>query len=319
MLESMSESQPVSGPVRVRTVDVTEDDAGQRIDNFLARHLRGVPRSRIYRILRRGEVRVNGGRVKPAHRLAAGDRVRIPPVRIAERPETLIPASLHDRLENAVIYEDKRLLVIDKPCGLAVHGGSGLSFGVIEALRKLRPKCQSLELVHRLDRETSGCLMISKRRSELRSLHELLRTGQVEKRYLTLLAGRLPEDRLVCKAPLTVVRRGGERHVEVDTDGREAHSEFIRLENYRSATLVEVLLVTGRTHQIRAHAAHLGIPVAGDDRYGNCAANRQFAAKGLRRLFLHAHALRFERPHNGEDFQVSAPLPDELRTVLNRL
>ena len=218
-----------------------------------------------------------------------------------------------------MLFEDDRLIVIDKPGGLAVHGGSGLSFGVIEAMRALRPKAKSLELVHRLDRETSGCLMISKRRSELRSLHELLREGRIEKRYLTLLAGRLPEDRVVCKAPLTVIRRQGERHVEVDSGGRDAHSEFVRLQNYRTATLAEVLLVTGRTHQIRAHAAHLGIPVAGDDRYGDRRANKDFAAKGLRRLFLHAHALRFERPHDGEDFQVSAPLPDELRAVLDRL
>lgn len=315
----MSESRPDTDQPRVRTVEIATDDAGQRVDNFLTRHLKGVPRSRIYRLLRRGEVRVNGGRVRPGRRLEAGDRVRIPPVRVVERTESVIPRSLAERLEAAVIYEDQRLLVIDKPGGLAVHGGSGLSFGAIEAMRKLRPKCQSLELVHRLDRDTSGCLMMAKRRSELRGLHELLREGRIEKRYLTLLTGRLPEDRVVCQAPLAVTRRNGERHVEVDADGRRSHSEFIRLQNFRTATLVEVLLVTGRTHQIRAHAAHLGLPVAGDDRYGNRDANKRFAAQGLKRLFLHAHALRFERPHDGDDFHVSAPLPDELRSFLDRL
>lgn len=304
---------------KARTVTVAADYAGQRIDNFLARELRGVPRSRIYRILRRGEVRVNRGRVRPGYRLEAGDRVRIPPLRVAARPASRVPGRLRERLADTVIYEDERLIVLDKPAGLAVHGGSGVSHGVIEALRKLRPDCRSLELVHRLDRETSGCLMIARRRSELRALHELLRNGAIEKRYLALLAGRLPEDLVVVDTPLRVRRRNGERFAEVAADGRPAHTEFRRLQNFRHATLVEVLLGTGRTHQIRAHAAAIGTPVAGDERYGDAAANRRFARSGLARLFLHAHALRFERPHDGEDFQVSAPLPDDLRAVLDRL
>jgi len=319
MLESMSESPPGVAPVRVRVVDVPEDDAGQRIDNFLLKRLRGVPRSRIYRIIRRGEVRVNGGRIQASHRLAAGDKVRIPPVRISPTSEVHVPAALARQLQDAVIHEDDRLIVIDKPAGLAVHAGSGLSFGVIEVMRKLKPACSSLELVHRLDRDTSGCLMISKVRDELRGLHNLLREGHIEKRYLALLAGRLKEDRVVCEAPLRAVRRAGLRHVEVDPDGRHTRTEFIRLQQYRSATLVEVLLATGRTHQIRVHAAHLGVPVAGDDRYGARAANKRYAAKGLRRLFLHAHALRFVRPSNGDDFHVSAPLDDSLRDFLDRL
>lgn len=315
----MSESPSAKDPVQVRIVEVPADDDGQRVDNFLTKRLHGVPRSRIYRILRRGEVRVNGGRVQPKHRLVAGDKVRIPPVRVSDPRETTVPGGMADRLARSVIYEDARLMVVDKPSGMAVHGGSGLSFGVIEAMRKLRPDCSTLELVHRLDRETSGCLMISKRRSELRALHELLREGQMEKRYLALLSGRLREDRVVCEAPLSVRRRGGERHVEVDAGGRRAHSEFIRLQEFRSATLVEVLLGTGRTHQIRAHAAHLGVPVAGDERYGNPGANRRFADLGLKRLFLHAHALRFIRPYNDEDFHVSAPLDESLRAFLDRL
>ncbi len=315
----MSESPRTAAPVQVRVVDVAQDDAGQRIDNFLMRRLRGVPRSRIYRILRRGEVRVNGGRIQAGHRLAAGDKVRIPPIRISSPSVTAVPVSLRKRLEAAVIHEDARLIVIDKPAGMAVHGGSGLSFGLIESMRRLKPAYATLELVHRLDRATSGCLMISKRRSELRALHEMLREGQIEKRYLALLAGRLTEDRIVCQAALSVRRRGGERHVEVDADGRVSRTEFFRLQEYRSATLVEVLLGTGRTHQIRVHAAHLGVPVAGDDRYGNQAANKQFATQGLGRLFLHALSLRFVRPHDGDDFHVSAPLDDSLREFLDRL
>lgn len=315
----MSESTPAQSPVQVRIVEVPADDEGQRIDNFLTKRLNGVPRSRIYRILRRGEVRVNGGRVKPKHRLAAGDKVRIPPIRVTPASVAVVPGTMRGRLSDAVIYEDARLMVIDKPAGLAVHGGSGLSFGAIEALRQLRPDCKSLELVHRLDRDTSGCLMISKRRSELRALHELLREGKMEKRYLALLSGRLKEDRVLCEAPLRVGRRGGERFVEVGEDGRYARTEFFRLQEFRSATLVEVLLGTGRTHQIRVHAAHLGVPVAGDERYGNQAANKQFAKMGLQRLFLHAHSLRFIRPYDGEDFHVSSPLDDQLRSFLDQL
>ncbi|NNF68107.1 MAG: RluA family pseudouridine synthase [Gammaproteobacteria bacterium] len=315
----MSESMPDQQPARARLVDIDAGDAGQRIDNFLLRTLKGVPRSRIYRILRRGEVRVNGGRIKASHRLAAGDKVRIPPLRLPMRGQTRVPDSLCRQLKQAIIAEDDRLMVINKPAGLAVHAGSGLSFGVIEAMRQLKPACKNLELVHRLDRETSGCLMIAKTRDELKGLHELLRAGQVEKRYLALLSGRLKEDRVVCDASLRAVRRSGMRHVEVDPGGRESRSEFIRLQNFRSATLVEVLLETGRTHQIRVHAAHLGVPVAGDDRYGDRGANKQFARSGLKRLFLHAHALRFFRPGSNEDFHASAALDDELREFLDQL
>ncbi len=224
-----------------------------------------------------------------------------------------------------ILYEDNHLLVVNKPAGLLVQGDhTGDETLLDQARAYLKEKYQKpgnvfIGLVHRLDRDTSGCLMISKRRSELRALHELLREGQIEKRYLALLTGRLKEDRVVCEAPLSIRRRGGERYVEVDAEGRNAHTEFYKLQEYRSATLVEVLLGTGRTHQIRVHAAHLGVPVAGDDRYGDRSANKQFAAHGLRRLFLHAHSLRFTRPSDGEDFHVSAPLNDELRSFLDQL
>lgn len=319
MLESMSESKRDQPGHGVRMVDINAGQAGQRIDNFLLRVLKGVPRSRIYRILRRGEVRVNGGRIQASHRLVEGDKVRIPPLRAPRQSAVGVPEGLCKELERSIIFEDDRLIVINKPAGLAVHAGSGLRFGVIEAMRQLRPNCTSLELVHRLDRGTSGCLLISKSRDELHGLHDLLRTGKIEKRYLALLAGRLKEDRVICDAPLRAGRRSGIRHVAVDPGGRECRSEFIRLQSFRSATLVEVLLETGRTHQIRVHAAHLGVPVVGDDSYGNRVANKTFAAMGLKRLFLHAHVLSFIRPGSGEDFHASAPLDDSLKDFLNQL
>ncbi len=313
---SDSPEVPRSAP---RLAEIAPEDAGMRIDNYLLRVLRGVPRSRVYRLLRRGEVRVNKGRARPTYRLRAGDKVRIPPVRTgppaAATGAAGVPAALRRQLEAAVLFEDARLLVIDKPAGLAVHGGSGVSLGAIEALRALRPK-GSLELVHRLDRDTSGCLMVAKRRSELRALHALLREGRVDKRYLVLLTGALREEKVICDAPLSIGRRGGERHAFVDEQGKPAVTEFRRLQLFSNATFVEAILHTGRTHQIRAHAAHLGYAVAGDDRYGDGAVN---ATAGLRRLFLHAHALRFTRPHNGEDFHVDAPLPAALRAVLDAL
>lgn len=308
----MSETRQSPRPA-VRILSVVDDDDGMRIDNFLLRELRGVPRSRVYRLLRRGEVRVNRGRVRPAHRLRSGDQVRLPPVRMSEAPSHPAGAGrLGLDLESTILFEDQRLIVINKPSGVAVHGGSGVSVGVIEALRSLRPAGR-LELVHRLDRDTSGCLMVAKRRSELRALHALLRSNQIEKRYLALLDGRFREQKWICDAPLAIRRRGGERHAVIDVNGKPAQTEFLRLERYRHHTLVEVLLHTGRTHQIRAHAAYLGHPVSGDPRYGapSEASNS--------RLFLHAHALRFVRPHDGEDFHVNAPLPADLRDWLARL
>lgn len=309
--------------VRVLCVDVESD--GQRIDNFLLRHLKGVPRSHIYRVMRRGEVRVNKGRVKASHRLRTGDLVRIPPVRtaLAETP-VRVPASRLAPLAAAVLYEDERLLVIDKPAGLAVHGGSGLSYGLIESLRELRPG-RELELVHRLDRDTSGCILISKRRSALRELHELIREGGMDKRYMALIVGELERSKVGVDAPLKKnVLQGGERMVQVDPDdGKPARTVFRRLGRFRSdsgvLTLVEAELITGRTHQIRVHAAHLGTPLAGDPKYGDETANRALKAQGLSRLFLHASALSFQLADADRPHRVDAPLPDDLERFLSAL
>ncbi|MBI5040064.1 MAG: 23S rRNA pseudouridine(955/2504/2580) synthase RluC [Gammaproteobacteria bacterium] len=306
----------------VRMLDIGPEEAGQRIDNFLLRQLKGVPRSLIYRIVRSGEVRVNSGRIKAEYRLKAGDRVRVPPVRTAAPvPQGGGGTGAGNRLEQRILYEDERLIVVDKPAGMAVHGGSGLSFGVIEALRAARPEAHSLELVHRLDRDTSGCLLIAKKRSELRMLHALLREGQVDKHYLALVRGRWNLGTRVIHAPLAKNQlRGGERIVTVDAEaGKAADSRFKPVEIHAQASLMEVALGTGRTHQIRVHAAHVGFPLAGDEKYGDADFNKQMREQGLRRLFLHAHSIGFTDPTSGRTIEVSAPLPADLREVLDRL
>lgn len=311
----------VEAPLRVQHWVAAEGDAGQRIDNFLIRRLKGVPRSVIYRILRRGEVRVNAKRIGPDHRLAAGDVVRVPPVRTAvERPAPAPGAGTAARLAAAILYEDERMLVIDKPAGLAAHGGSGLSYGVIEALRALRPQDRELELVHRLDRDTSGCLMIARRRSVLRLLHGLQREGRIEKRYLALLAGRWRRGAARVDAPLRKnVLQGGERMVRVAADGKDAVTEFRVVQRFADSTLVEATLLTGRTHQIRVHAAHLGTPILGDAKYGDAEANRHYRQLGLRRLFLHAAGLTVRWPGDEAPLRVTAPLDTELQQLLDRL
>lgn len=307
-------------PATARHAIVSSEDGGQRIDNFLFRELKGVPKGHVYRLLRTGQVRVNGGRAKPTQRLAPGDDIRIPPV---EQPATapVRPGSRdRDRLAGRILYEDDGLLVLNKPAGMAVHGGSGLSYGVIEALRALKPEARSLELVHRLDRETSGCLLIATRRSRLRALHALLREGAVEKRYLALLSGRLAGGRHEVNAGLLKHQAGGgERRVRIDEDGKAATTRLTVLERYRDATLVEAQIATGRTHQIRVHAAHLGYPLAGDEKYGEYDANRHWRALGLRRMFLHAASIAFTAPWNGEPRLFNAPLDDDLRAMLDRL
>lgn len=291
----------------------------------MLRAVKGVPRSHVYRILRRGEVRVNKGRVKATYRVRAGDLVRIPPLRLGEAAPVGRPSDAHlARLDAGVLYEDERLLVLDKPSGLAVHGGSGLSYGLIESLRQLRPG-RELELVHRLDRETSGCLVVSKRRSALRELHRIIREGAMGKRYLALMAGELPRQEVLVDVPLRKnVLRSGERLVEVDrAEGKEARTRFRRQARFffrgRPLTLVEAELMTGRTHQIRVHAAHLGAPLAGDPKYGDDALNRALKEVGLTRLFLHASALSFRLGDMPRPLRVEAPLPGELQRVLDAL
>lgn len=304
---------------QVRIVEISAEDADQRIDNYLLRILKGVPRSMIYRLLRKGEVRVNRGRIKPDYRLDAGDQVRIPPVRTSqEKPK---PGAQHGQaLARQILFEDERLLVIDKPAGMAVHGGSGVSFGVIEALRAAQPEARFLELVHRLDRETSGCLILAKRRSALRALHEQMRADALDKRYFALIKGRFTNELQRVSAPLRKnLLKGGERIVEVAADGKAARTDFRALELYPGSSLVEADLRTGRTHQIRVHAAHIGHPLAGDEKYGDSAFNRQLRERGLRRLFLHAHFLAFDHPVSGERIQVSSPLPSELRNLLENI
>ncbi|HET6724440.1 MAG TPA: RluA family pseudouridine synthase [Gammaproteobacteria bacterium] len=302
----------------VRHAVADAEDAGQRVDNFLFRELKGVPKGHVYRLLRTGQVRVNGRRVKPTNRLEAGDDVRIPPVAVAaeaKRP----PEEGLEWLTERIVYEDDSLLALNKPAGMAVHGGSGLSHGVIEALRALRPKAPYLELVHRLDRDTSGCLLIAKRRSRLRAMHTLLREGQVEKKYLALLSGRQNDAVSVGAALRKHQIAGGERRVHVDEEGKAAESRFKPLTLYPDATLVEVRILTGRTHQIRVHAAHLGHPVAGDDKYGEREVNREWRKLGLRRMFLHAASIGFTAPWNDVPMAFDAPLDDELRSILDRL
>ncbi len=303
-------------------IEIEEENAGQRIDNFLFNRLKGVPKSHIYRILRTGEVRINGGRCQAQRRLDAGDVVRVPPIRLAERDEKEIPEALvQQRLADRILYEDEDFLVLNKPAGMAVHGGSGLSYGVIEGLRAIRPQAKFLELVHRLDRDTSGCLMVAKKRSALRYLHELFRSDhQVEKEYLALLCGVWARKQMQVDAPLKKnILQSGERMVRVARDGKPALTEFRRLRKFAAATLVQAKLFTGRTHQIRVHAQSMGHPIVCDERYGNGEINLEFRRQGLRRLFLHASELAFVRPGSLKPFRVVAPLEPVLEDFLARL
>lgn len=305
---------------QVARVTAGTDDAGRRLDNFLLGYLKGIPRTHVYRLIRSGEVRVNSGRTRASYRLAAGDVIRVPPVRRPDAVNAPPPGRVRtDWIEALVLHEDPDLLVLNKPSGLAVHGGSGISLGAIELLRVARgPRC-TLELAHRLDRDTSGCLLVAKRGPALRDLHAQFRGGSVDKRYLALLIGRWPGRARTVDAPLTTdERRGGERHVRVDASGKPATTHFVPLERFDGAVLSEVHLGTGRTHQIRVHAASIGHPVAGDARYGGND-DPIVARLGLTRLFLHAHSLGFNRPGTDEPICVEAPLGDDLRAPLERL
>jgi 23S rRNA pseudouridine955/2504/2580 synthase len=303
----------------VRHAKIDESAAGQRIDNYLLRIAKGVPKSHVYRILRSGEVRVNGRRVKQTYRLVLGDEVRIPPLRVAEAPVSASgPAPVGKPLP--VVYEDDALMVVDKPAGRAVHGGSGISFGVIEQLRAQRPELRMLELAHRLDRETSGLLIVAKKRSALTALHDMMREGRMEKRYLTLVAGRWLNPMQHVRVPLVkYLTAEGERRVRVGEEGKQAHSIVRKIKCWQRFSLLEVELKTGRTHQIRVHLTHLGFPLAGDDKYGDFALNKTLEGEGLRRMFLHAAHLVFTHPLTGERLALDAPLPPELQGFIARL
>jgi 23S rRNA pseudouridine955/2504/2580 synthase len=307
----------------VKLVRVPEERDGQRLDNFLLGQLKGAPRSIIYKIVRSGQVRINGKRAKPDSRVAGGDEIRIPPVQLAEPgAERPPPKSLLATLESAIVFEDASLLALNKPSGLAAHGGSGVSYGAIEALRALRPS-QPFELVHRLDRDTSGVLVVAKKRSALLELQALMREGEDEeapnKRYLALLVGKMPQGTMTVEAPLLrLAGKGGDRSVRVDPKGKPSVSHFKLLERRSGHSFCEVVIETGRTHQIRVHAQHIGHPVAGDDKYGDREANKRLAEQaGLKRLFLHAAAMSFDLA--GKPYTLNAPLADELRAVLDRL
>ncbi len=309
-------------PLGARRVRAGEGAAGQRLDNFLLRELGGIPRSRVYRLLRKGEVRVNGKRKQADYRLLADDEVRLPPVRVevtGEGTPRRVPDGLLAAVSAAIVHEDDRLLVLNKPAGLAVHGGSGLAFGAIEALRALRP-AETLELIHRLDRDTSGCLLVARTRAALRSAHALLREGEVEKHYAALVAGRWRIGRKTIDAPvLTNAREGGERVVRVHRAGKIAISVFDPIRPFRDlATLMDVEIRTGRTHQIRVHAAFAGHPVAGDEKYGDRSANTALREFGLKRMFLHASSIAFRWP-DGPAFRAEAPLPPDLEDLLAKL
>lgn len=304
-----------------RRLTVGADEAGQRLDNFLFRQLKGVPKGHVYRLLRTGQVRVNSRRVKPEYRLVPGDELRLPPLQPVPQAQPAHPGRRWlERLQASILFEDEFLLALDKPAGLAVHGGSGVRAGAIEVLRLLRPQAPGLELVHRLDRDTSGCLLFAKKRSALRELHAALRAGRVDKRYRALLAGRWRGgERRVALALEKNRLQSGERMVRVAERGKPAESLFRPLRRFADTTLVEVDIRTGRTHQIRVHAAHLGRPVAGDDKYGDREANRALRVLGLKRMFLHASSLAFPHPRSGERLEIVAPLPAELAAVLARL
>jgi 23S rRNA pseudouridine955/2504/2580 synthase len=305
----------------VQMLEVSPELAGQRIDNFLRTQLKGVPKTLIYRILRKGEVRVNKGRIKPEYKLQAGDVVRVPPLRLPDRDEPVpLAQGLLERLEAAIVFEDKALIVLNKPAGIAVHGGSGLSFGVIEALRQLRPDAKELELVHRLDRDTSGLLMIAKKRSMLRHLHLQLRGDGVDKRYMALVRGRWDTSKKQVNAPLLKnTLRSGERMVEVTDEGKDALTLFRVLRRFGDfATLVEAKPVTGRTHQIRVHARHAGHSIAGDSKYGDEEFSAVIRDLGGKRLFLHAYALKVPLPDGGE-LSLEAPVDEVWTRTLERL
>ena len=313
-----SEAEPGRGKARYEEVDI--ESQGQRLDNFLIRVLSGVPRSHIYQLIRSGQVRVNSGRVRAGYRVREGDRVRVPPIARSLSKKSHIPSEGVQWLSKRILYEDSKILVLDKPSGFAVHGGSRISLGCIEALRSLKPSLRQADLVHRLDRGTSGCLLVAIRRSALRRLHELLRHNAMKKSYLALVKGKWRHGEIEVDVPLARGQTTTRAKVKVSPEGKVARTCFRVVEHFGAlATLMEVSILTGRTHQIRVHAAHMGHPVAGDEQYGDEQFNNVLIEKGLHRLFLHAQALEFVWPDSEESFAVSAPIPKELGAVLSVL
>ena len=302
---------------------IDEDEHGQRLDNFLLKICKGVPKSHVYRIVRSGEIRVNGRRTDVSYRLQVGDVLRIPPIRIAQKPEEIV-AGAEIKTDLPIIFEDEAMLVVDKPSGVAVHGGSGVSFGVIEALRRQRPQARFLELAHRLDRETSGLLLVGKKRSALVALHDMFREGSIggngrgaDKRYLLLVKGRWMDPVRHVKLPLfKYLLDSGERRVRVADNGKASHTVFRLIARWQRFSLLEAELKSGRTHQIRVHCAHLGFPIAGDEKYGDFALNKSLAKEGLKRMFLHAWKMTFPHPLGGQELALQAPLPDALVAFL---
>lgn len=331
-IEQINQPENPIGAHAAANVTIDEASEGQRIDNFLAKVLKGVPKSHIYRILRSGEVRVNKGRIDASYKLLIGDIVRVPPIRIAANDKELLENQTNQPaksvLESTIIFEDDALLIIDKPAGFAVHGGSGVSRGVIEQLRMERPKAKFLELVHRLDRETSGVLMLAKKRAALVALHEMIRNNQTDKRYLMLVAGEWTEKKKRVAMDLQkYVLPNGERRVNVVTDkskdkyDQAQHSEtiFYLKQAFTGFTLLEAQLITGRTHQLRVQLAHLGFPIVGDDKYGDFANNKTLQKKGLKRMFLHSAETNLRHPISDDKLKLIAPLPQELQKFMNSL
>jgi len=302
-----------AGNNSVAHVVIDDEEQGQRLDNFLIRRCKGVPKSHIYRILRSGEVRVNSRRVDATYRLCAGDNLRIPPIRIAERPKSEVDEAAKQRVDLPVLFEDEAMLVIDKPEGIAVHGGSGVSFGVIEALRRQRPQAKFLELAHRLDRETSGILLVGKKRLALTALHDMFREhgAGADKRYLVMVKGRWMNNTQHVKLPLLkYLTENGERRVSVDSQGKASHTVFRLLARWPEMSLLEAQLKTGRTHQIRVHLAHLGFPILGDEKYGDFSLNKDLKRDGLKRMALHAWRMAFRHPLTSGPMECVSPLPD---------
>ena len=306
---------------KVQFIEISASQAGQRIDNFLLTLEKGVPKSRIYRAIRKGEVRVNKGRIKQTYKIEAGDVIRVPPLQVSEKTApTEINESLQQQLLASIIFEDDAMLVLNKPSGLAVHAGTQIQIGVIEAFRLIKPELEFIELVHRLDRDTSGCLLIAKSRDSLLNLQQQMLSDQIDKRYLTLLKNEMNSDEVYIEQPLqknTV--SSGERMVKVDPEGKSAKTLFIKRHGYGIAQLSEVKLFTGRTHQIRVHSAWSGHPVAGDDKYGDREFNKQMKTFGLKRLFLHAWRLGIRHPITQEPLSLEAPLPEKLQQVIKQL